>query len=287
MTLLLPFLLACTTDTLSEAWRIDRLRVLAVAAEPAEPRPGDTVTFSALTVAPPDPGWALSVWVACLDGAQDGGCAVDPTLVESVFADGEVDADEQQALLEAGLIGVEPYLAPSWTVPADALDGLDEATRREGRTAFVNVSAFPDVDDIETDDVELAYKRVPVSEAPTPNHNPQVLGVRVDDVLLADGSDVVLDTDQTYSIEPVLSDDSFEDYTYVTSTGPEETRTEEPYVTLYAEDGSFDQTNALWPDVARRYTTPSTPTSESARLWLVIRDRRGGMAWATLTATWR
>jgi hypothetical protein len=287
VTTFLPLLLACTTDTLSEAWRIDRLRVLAVAAEPAEPRPGDVVTFSALTVAPMEPGWAFSVWVACLDGAQDGGCAVDPALVEEVFADGEVESDEQQTLIEAGLIGVEPFLQPSWTVPSDALDGLDETERREGRTAFVNVSAFPNGEDLATEDAELAYKRVPISEAPTPNRNPVLEGVRVDGVLLPDGASVVLDADQTYTVEPVLADGAIEDYRYVTADGAQETRTEEPYVSLYAEEGSFDQTNALWPDVLRRYTTPTTPAGAASRLWFVVRDRRGGMSWTSITATWR
>jgi hypothetical protein len=135
--------------------------------------------------------------------------------------------------------------------------------------------------------VELAFKRLPVSEAVTPNHNPVLEGVRVDGVLLPDGAEVVLDADQTYRIEPVLAADAIETYRYLGSDGAEELRTEEPYVTFYAESGTFSQTSALWPDLERRYTTPSSDAPGTGRVWSVVRDRRGGMAWHTLTVTWR
>ena len=45
---MLLFLLACSRIEVSESWQIDRLRILAIAAEPAEPRPGDTVRFRSL-----------------------------------------------------------------------------------------------------------------------------------------------------------------------------------------------------------------------------------------------
>ncbi len=57
-------LLSCGGETLSQPWQLDRIRVLAVRPsvdeEPdmvfgtrAEPRPGETLNFEALTYAPP------------------------------------------------------------------------------------------------------------------------------------------------------------------------------------------------------------------------------------------
>ncbi len=279
-------LLACTTSELSESWQIDRLRVLGVAAEPAEPRPGDTVALRALVVGPEAPG--LVVWVACVTGDDDAnGCVGDTSAFSTVFEDGAVTPDEQQALADAGLVGVEPFLPPVWSIPADALDALAPEDRAEGISAFVNVTAIPGPLDaeappsLEEADLELAYKRVPISESATPNHNPRVEGILVDGTFVPDGGTVVLDAGQTYDWEPVLADDAVETYTYVTETGIAEEREEIPSVQLYATEGAFSQTAALYPDLARIYTTPTTPGSHG--VWAVVRDRRGGMGWVSLT----
>lgn len=277
-----PLAAGCGTDEVAQAWQIDRLRVLAVAAEPAEPRPGDTVTFRSLTVSPAA-GWSYTAWVACLDPQDtDLGCSLDPDLIEEVQADGEIDADEIAALQEAGLVGVEPFLPPTWTVPEDALDGLDEDAALEGLTAFVNLAAFPEMaegEELDEGDVELAYKRVPVSLATTPNHNPALVGVRLDGVDVPVGTRVAVDVGQSYAVEAVLADDAVEDYTYRNDAGEDETRTEEPYFTWYLQEGTFDQTATLYPTTEVTWTAPESPELAEQSLWVVVRDRRGGMAW--------
>ena len=64
----MPFALlmlsGCLTQSLSPAWFIDRTRLLAVRAEPAEPRPGDLVTFTSLAVDPAQD--LLIVWTGCV-----------------------------------------------------------------------------------------------------------------------------------------------------------------------------------------------------------------------------
>ena len=64
----------CTTQDLSSSWMIDRLRILAVRPEPAEPAPGDVVSFEALIVDPQgDP--EMTIWFGCLsDEAEVMGC---------------------------------------------------------------------------------------------------------------------------------------------------------------------------------------------------------------------
>lgn len=279
---------ACTTAEVSQAYEIDRLRILAVAAEPAEPRPGDTVSFSALVVSPVVPV-ALTTWFVCfLDGGADFGCAIDPAITEELAGlDPESLTPEELAdlyaqLLEAGLIGVDPFLPPTWTVPDDALDGLTEAEKLEGRIATLTLTSIPEGESVDEDDLELAYKRVPVSLASTPNHNPVILGIRVDGVEVAPGSRLRLDRGQAYTLEVVVDEASIETYAYVNPDGVEEIRAEEPYYGWYLQEGSFDQTLTLDPFREVEYTTPVAPSLLEQSVWVVARDRRGGMAWAEL-----
>ncbi|MEN9785734.1 MAG: hypothetical protein RLZZ299_998 [Pseudomonadota bacterium] len=295
--LLLAMLTGCgvgPVDTLSEAWRIDRLRVLGVAAEPAEAHPGDVVSFRALVVSPGAPVGAV-VWLACLQGDASGnGCTPDASVFTEAFADGAVDAAEQQALQDAGLVGVEPFLAPSWTIPATALDGLPEDARVEGFSAFVNVSALPGTADgasgaapvdveagLQADDVELAFKRLPISSNPQPNRNPSLDGIEVDGVLVADGGAVEVAAGAQVELSPSIPDDSREAYVFRTRAGVDEPRTEELWVQWYAEDGAFEQDVSVDPFLDRAWTAPGS--AGTVGMWVVVRDRRGGMAWTSLT----
>ncbi len=276
---MLFLLLACGTENLSQAWQIDRLRILAVASEPAEPRPGDFVTFSALTVSP-NVAVAATVWTMCADaGSDEYGCTGDAGAID---VSGDPEAFDYDAFVAAGGIGIEPFLPPTWTVPADLLDHLDADAKREGTTALLNLLAVPDQENVGEADVEIAFKRVPVSLAETPNHNPGLTGWRVDGNALAPDATVTLSRGQTYEIEPILSEDAVENYVYRTKEGADEDRTEEPYFSWYLEEGLFDQPNSLYPTVSVAYAVPAKPTADSGTVWAVMRDRRGGMAWLTL-----
>ncbi len=277
---------ACTTVELSQSWQIDRLRVLAVAAEPAEPRPGDNVTFRSLVVSPDVPV-AATIWFACLLAEGDYGCDVDPALLDGLSSAEDLDPAGLEALTEAGLIGAEPYWPPTWTVPTDALDELTEAERIEGLTAMVNLTAIPEGDAVDEADLELAYKRVPVSEAATPNHNPELLGIQVDGRDIADGTTVTVDVGQPYTLTVQLADGAVESYTFIDDAGAVETRDEEPYFSWYLQEGSFDQTYDLYPSLEATWYAPETPASDEGTIWVVARDRRGGMGWSSLSVRYR
>ncbi|MDP2312119.1 MAG: hypothetical protein Q8P41_04380 [Pseudomonadota bacterium] len=279
-------LLGCTATELSQSWRIDRLRVLGVAAEPAEPRPGDRVTFTSLVVSP-TVEVATTVWFACLTGGDDFGCVVDEALLATLDPSGELSSDDLEALYAAGFIGAEPYLPPVWNVPADALDTLSAEERPEGLTALINVTAIPEGADLEADELELAYKRVPVSEATTPNHNPVIASMSVDDVVVEAGTVVSLDRGQPYTLTVTLADDAAETYTFVNGDGGEESREEEPYLAWYAEAGEFDQTTDLWPNFEAIHYPPEDASEAPTQIWAVVRDRRGGMAWTSLSVRYR
>lgn len=268
-------LLACTSDELSQAWEIDRLRVLAVAAEPAEPRPGDHVTFSSLVVSP-DPIAAV-VWTVCADPESDEfGCAASFDTTALSDDPGSFDVEDFEA---AGGIGIEPYFAPEWEVPVDLLDDLDADARLEGVTSLINLVAVPEAEELDESDLEIAFKRVPVSEAPTPNHNPTLTGFRIDGNEIPAGAVAALAAGQTYEIEPILAEDAVETYTYRTQDGEDEEREEEPYLSWYLVEGTFDQPNSLYPYLSVNYTAPEEPAADEGSLWVAIRDRRGGMGW--------
>jgi len=297
--LLAVTLAGCGSIDLAESWQLDRLRILAVQAEPAEPRPGDTVQFRALTWVPADQALSLTVWFACLPGgATDYGCTVDPTaLGDLTSADlSTMSAEEQaalfQKLLDAGLIGAEPYLSPTWTAPADALDGLADQARLEGVDAIVNLTAIPEGTTSESE-LEIAFKRIPISEAATPNHNPELTGFLVDELPVAPDGTVEVLWGQQVHIEPLLSEDSIETYTFRNDAGEDESRTEEPYLTWYTEAGEYDQPYSLYPNLDVAWTAPApsrtgsvpylaTLEERTVQLITVCRDRRGGMAWGQL-----
>lgn len=278
----------CDSLGLSQAFQIDRLRVLAIAAEPAEPQPGDTVSFRSLVVSP-TATVGLTTWFTC-SAADAYGCAPDEELLSSLTGDTSDMTPEELAALyaqlqEAGLIGVQPYFEPSWTVPDDYLDALTDDQKLEGTTAIVTVSAIPTLEgdsgtlDTAVENVEVAYKRVPVSLATTPNHNPLITGLNVDGIAITPGATLTLTRGQTYTIECALADGAIETYTFVNETGGTEERTEEPYFAWYLQEGGFDQSNTLWPYHAVEYTVAAEPTMSEQSLWVVVRDRRGGMAW--------
>lgn len=271
----------CDTEEMAESWQIDRLRVLAVASEPAEPRPGDTVRFDALVVSPAQPV-AGSAWFVCdAASSDDFGCAID----ESLLSGASLEELDPAALEAAGFIGLLPLLPPTWVVPADYLDALSDEAKLEGTFAMTYVAAFPEVPDGEElaeDDVELAYKRVTVSLADTPNHNPAVAAWSVDGLPVAAGAEVRLDPGQAYDIGVELAPDAVETYAYRASDGAVESRTEEPYFSWYLQEGSFNQSTSLWPYTSVVYFAPSDPDAETQSLWVVVRDRRGGMGWSEL-----
>ena len=283
------FVLAgCTVDELSQSYELDRLRVLAVRATPAEPRPGDTVALEAYTYDPEDRDLGI-LWFGCLpDSADEFGCQVDPSVLESLLDTDLSDLTKEEIaalyskLVAAGVIGLEPIFPATWTVPPDALEGLDETAALEGVSALVTLQALPLVADVDPNEAELAYKRVPISLAKTPNQNPEILGLAFEGTILQDGGRVEVGHSAEYSIEPAVPDEAIEDYTFVDAEGVAETRTEEPYFTYYAEGGVFDQPYSLWPSSIAYWTAPEEPGEYEIRC--VMRDRRGGMGWARLTA---
>lgn len=273
---------------LAPDWLVDRTRLLGIRAEPAEARPGDVVTFEALIgQAWGDDTELAVIWLACpVDDEGNGfGCVTDFGSIDVATAD---PAD----LASLGFIGFEPGLPPVYTVPDDLLDGLEPDQRAEGRYVLVQTVALPlDLVDEQTEELDFAlvdsgYKRLVVSEAETPNHNPGLGVFTVDGFPVPQGAVVTLDPGQTYELGVLLLDDARETYVYVNSSGGTEDRVEEPYATWFTTGGDMTEEVTLWPYLEATWVAPSDEADgeepledPSGRWYAVFRDRRGGMSW--------
>jgi hypothetical protein len=260
---------------LEDDWEVTRLRLLGVSAEPAEARPGDQVTFSAL-FADPEGVAETIVWLACPpDAASAFGCAVDFSALP--------DNPTPDALAAAGVIGIEPFFSPTYTVPTDLLDGLEPAARLEGAQVTIQVSAFPsgaldDPANVDFNDVEAGYKRLVVSEATTPNHNPRLGPLQVDGVALPPDTVVELEPDEKFGLDISILADTVETYAYVSPEGVAESRVEEPYITWYATSGTLYESYTLYPFTEATWVSPMA-SGTTGTWYAVVRDRRGGLAW--------
>lgn len=224
---------------LAPSWLIDRTRVLAIAAEPPEAEPGDVVTFQALIGAPDEAELGV-VWLACpVDDEGTGfGCTTD-------FGTIDLTATDPEALAELGFIGFEPGLPPVYVVPDDLLDALEPEQRLEGSYVLIQATALPielleePLEEVDLDVVEIAYKRLVVSEAATPNHNPTIAAFNVDRLLAPEGAVVHVEAEQYYDLGLILPDGTRELYQFQLESGEVEERVEEPYATWFTTGGEM------------------------------------------------
>ena len=301
-TIVLTSLTGCQQSELAQSWQIDRTRVLAVKAEVldedgntttvAEAQPGETIGLSALIVHPDLPTSAL--WLGCSsEEASPFGCTPSEELFELL---GGLDpmgmTPEEMAEFQAqaqalGLVGLEPFMPPSYTFPDDFLDHLTDSERLEGDELQLTIMATPISDSGAPDesDTELATKRVPVSTSTTPNHNPDILQLLVNGEAMTSGQEITVIGGEKYEIEPILSEEP-EDYIYVTSDGESDLRTEDPFFEFYTTEGSYDTPYSLFGDFQGVvWTAPDVSTADTVTIWVVSRDRRGGMGWIQQTFT--
>ena len=54
--------MGCSALEMAQSWQLDRLRILAAKAEPAEPKPGDEVRFTSLIFTPEEQSFSFQCW---------------------------------------------------------------------------------------------------------------------------------------------------------------------------------------------------------------------------------
>ena len=255
-TFILMFTAGCNPSLPSRAL-VDDLRVLGVRAEPPEAAPGQTITFDALVgdvEVPVRP--YRNAWAICTPDEEGVATCANPARV-MVLGTGST---------------------ATWTVPLDMLDGLTAEQAAIGRDVFV-------VFGIELDGIEgppregehdVAFKRVRISTSPSPNRNPRI------DALLLDGtasdSRLRVDPGSTAELLVLASPDSREPYEVGGEPQQEETR----YTWLITRGSVGDAVS--WGDedgVSQTYWDVPKSGDPDLMLWVVLRDERGGTAWAS------
>ncbi len=236
-----PLLLVACRGDLPKAELVSDLRILAVRAEPAEATMGDTVAFDALVVQPDPPGPVERVWLACVtsQGSPATGCLA-ATLPPSCDADPEARA----CVLGTGETA-------SWRIPAIAtVQGfVTLATAMTNDGGIVACAEALATGGVVPDFCRVAVKRIPIlAPGATPNHNPRI------DALSIDGEDVAV----------TLATDAVE-------------AGEDPFLSWFVTAGEVDnfRTDANGAGLKNLWT----PASQAGRMWVVIRDGRGGESW--------
>ena len=253
-TVIFIFAAGCNQPLPSRAL-VDDLRVLGVRAEPPEAAPGETIVFDALVgdvEVPTRPfrrGWAL-----CTPGVDGVATCGDPTRV----------------------MALGTSASTSWTVPADLLADLSPEEQVIGRDVYVVFGVELDGLDREPQQGEhdVAFKRVRISTNPSPNRNPRI------EALLLDGTNaagtLALQGGDEAELLVLASSDSRQEYVSHGETNREETR----YTWLVTRGSIRDPVS--WGDDdgigETRWRLPSA--GDDLMLWVVLRDERGGTAWA-------
>jgi hypothetical protein len=335
--LVLVAAIGCSGD-LPPASRVDKLRVLAVRAEPPEVNPGQSSTLDALAVPPPftaeDAGAAhLSyLWLACAEpptaqlptpcGVTAGGNGG-----PDAFGGGGFSAPpgcDAQPDAPFCLIGDTPVV--SFAPPADALAGADVAqwivtlvvaddtlggatgcvlsAAQSGTGVPVNpAGAASDYDAV--DHCIIALKRLTVSRAAAPNHNPALRSFTLASASLPGGTATWPRSSGANQPLAALRCTSSDAMSGRCPTGSfaevEADGTVEPlYVSWFVTAGSISSSRSsfqaadctgecLKMDVATMVATDWTPpdATEAAMraptgevdFWAVVRDDRGGVGW--------
>lgn len=290
--------------------QLDRLRVLGVRAEPADLVVGESATLSALVYAPGDPDihyeWS---WCPARSGPEEAfTCAIaEPQLIEIW------DALEPGFDLPPYDLGTGET-AQVWHVfPEEVAFGICEALMAdEGSDRGAVLSCLKGLElsvrlrVVAGDDAVVAIKTVRLQVGkPEPgerNHNPDPSGelqVRRSGDLAEVKPDAPLLFDQTYDLRAGFEPEQAEHFTPDKTRGgtPPEPRRETLIMTWFVTMGtttmegdgpkfgeggrtSFVDGSMQFQDVLENaWQLPFEDPRDEARLYLVLRDERGGMGW--------
>jgi hypothetical protein len=283
---LLSLALACAVacdSSFEPGSRVSKLRLLAVRAEPTFAAPGDAVTLDVLAVDPAERplAWALAT---CTNPVAS---TVDACL----------DA------LDGPLAPVDPERAPlSLVVPDDVLSALPEPARANASVGVVLVACPGTLDDGPTQGVpvacldaggeplpltefEVGMKRVFVRQHDD-NAQPRITEVRWDGEPWPEGElrDAEACDVDGFDIEdcPARLRHRIDVEAGQAESGVDEHGTpfdEQLIVQAYATSGLFREGVRIAEAPGHQWAARREDAEDVARLWLVVRDDRGGVDW--------
>ncbi len=254
---------------------IRRVRVLALKAEPAEltfnpeaPALPPPILFTTLAVAPDERPVDVAL-ALCRPGNVYSGELECPGRDGASLPQGQLslmDPEVQQILQETAEAG-------TGGAPLDFTDPQVRAVLEQGVPLFIGYKASDGTDTPEG--MEEGVRRLTLRLTATPNQNPRMADILLDDAPLAGplplGTELVL--------RPRLAEGSLEQY-----ETEEGLRTEQVFYSWFATgEGEVKQLRSLEPvdgkpgEPTIKYLTPSTP--QRVTIYVVARDGRGGVDW--------
>lgn len=284
--------LACSSDSPTEllpASYIDKLRILAIKAEPPEAAPGENVILSALVA---DPWTGIRrvgyLWVQCdpsTEGALGNACAQQDTLRSL----------NPRELPEG--VRVFPLFIDFafYRAPFNSLDGLDvdSIERHRGLTATILLVAWEggNLEDLQDPDVmrqsQMAIKRIRIVDPQqTPNENPRLASLTLNGAPF-DGLDIPeVKAGSTIELSATSTEESVQAFTRILPDGSIEEQVEQNVFSWYTRGGRFTQglsyssrTQSGDP-IGLELPELETLPNDMLDVWVVLRDARGGTDWA-------
>lgn len=281
---------ACNDFDFEQQDEISKLRTLGIRLEPPELAPGTVVLADSLTVDPRGAGPVRYAWELC------------------AFHEGPDEAYACATDDEGNPMGMTIAETPTATIPYDAVvavlgtaDELCAALEGAELPEFVEVPAcdrgFPltvrmtaRVGAGQGEDEEIAVKQLLLlREGVTPNENPRIDGLLVADQPAVAGGPLVVPTvpGEPVVLEALVDAEQAETYEH-----EGEARTEQLALSWYTTRGRIDRP-VTWYDAERvpieelreneldvEGGVPAEP-GDVVTLWLVLRDDRGGTAFAS------
>jgi hypothetical protein len=286
--------LGCSNDFAPYS-QLDRLRILAVASEPAMPLPGESATLSALTFAPNQES-ATYHWTWCpvtASAASGYTCPLDQPMADQIFA----GALEPGAPLPNLDLGDGPTAVFTNPFPIPALAGLCSSG-----VSFQGFSQKFDCDDgfpisvvldVATSATSLRagfVLRLPAADPPVINQNPGVLGLSLAGILLEGAASIAVRPGQKVDLQAQIPIESIETRPIPPAEGPPGLRLERLTTSWFADAGRIDKARTVFVDGIATldqmshnlWTAPKAedwPASGVVQFQVVLRDDRGGEGW--------
>ncbi|MCP4602561.1 MAG: hypothetical protein GY847_18935 [Proteobacteria bacterium] len=285
---------ASCADDFEKVYEINKLRVMAISAEPPEISPGQGATLHVLYADPKGGGREVQfAWMICAglihpsEGAPN--CeSLFPPQIETAANNGDI------------------YTIPP--IPPDLLDSLPPGETSFKATVILVMCAggsLPIAEELMSKkDIEKlselcvdgdglsAFKTVTVSNSNSPNTNPMIDYLMFDDELLEPGPNdepgIVAckengNCDTKADIKIFLTRDSGQEYEIV-EFGETEKVEERLYVSWFVTNGEFDEIRSSSPEAVGPYQVEWEPEKPgTSTLYVVAHDIRGGVSWNTYT----
>ncbi len=294
--LIVPLLAGCGAD-FDPGSRVTSLRVLAEQADQPFARPGESVHLEALSFDPQ--ARALSwAWAACVDPAA--------STVEGCL--GAIGQDAARTGANPVLAMGEGLTSFDFAIPPDALARLPESARPSAMVGVLSVACPGELSlassshqaqpfncieagsgrALGLDEYVVGIKRVFLRSLDR-NQNPSIAGVTFDgadwpatevkEVGFCDRDTNTFDDCKSdrHELAPVLSPDAVE-------SGRDEfgnSFSENVIVQYYATEGIFKDEVRIADAPQTSFVARKFASGQELSLWIVARDDRGGVSWAT------